>query len=308
MATVTAPVDQRSTVGPPRRRRSRLTSPGALIAYVFILPYVAFFLLFRILPTLYGIVLSFGDYGLSGAFELLGLDNYQRLFADPLFWNALKVTGLYAAIAIPVSVTVSLAMAQLCNRVLRGMSIYRSIFFLPVVTSPVLSGLIFIWIFSADGPINSLLGTVGLSPGSWLQSSGLVLPALALVSAWMNFGYNMLILLAGMLAIPQEYYEAAQLDGAGPWRRFRSVTLPLLKPALFFVLVLETVKSFQAFDTIYVMTGGGPVRASYTLTFMVYDQGFGYFDFGYASAAGVVLLVITLVFSLIQRRILGRNN
>ncbi|HLS41025.1 sugar ABC transporter permease [uncultured Georgenia sp.] len=307
MATVTAPVDQRSTVGPPRRRRSRLTSPGALIAYVFILPYVAFFLLFRILPTLYGIVLSFGDYGLSGTFELLGLDNYQRLFADPLFWNALKVTGLYAAIAIPVSVTVSLAMAQLCNRVLRGMSIYRSIFFLPVVTSPVLSGLIFIWIFSADGPINSLLGTVGLSPGSWLQSSGLVLPALALVSAWMNFGYNMLILLAGMLAIPQEYYEAAQLDGAGPWRRFRSVTLPLLKPALFFVLVLETVKSFQAFDTIYVMTGGGPVRASYTLTFMVYDQGFGYFDFGYASAVGVVLLLITLVFSLIQRRLVGRS-
>ena len=307
MATVTAPVDQRSTVGPPRPRRSRLTSPGALIAYVFILPYVAFFLLFRILPTLYGIVLSFGDYGLSGTFELLGLDNYQRLFADPLFWNALKVTGLYAAIAIPVSVTVSLAMAQLCNRVLRGMSIYRSIFFLPVVTSPVLSGLIFIWIFSADGPINSLLGTVGLSPGSWLQSSGLVLPALALVSAWMNFGYNMLILLAGMLAIPQEYYEAAQLDGAGPWRRFRSVTLPLLKPALFFVLVLETVKSFQAFDTIYVMTGGGPVRASYTLTFMVYDQGFGYFDFGYASAVGVVLLLITLVFSLIQRRLVGRS-
>lgn len=308
MATVTAPVDQRPVADPPRPKRSILTSRGAVIAYVFILPYVAFFTIFRIIPALYGIVLSFGDYGLSGTFELLGLDNYERLFADPLFWNALKVTGLYAAIAIPVTVAISVAMAQLCNRALRGMSFYRSIFFLPVVTSPVLSGLIFIWIFSADGPINSVLALVGITPGSWLQHNGLVLPALALVSAWMNFGYNMLILLAGMLAIPQDYYEAAQLDGAGPWRRFRSITLPLLKPALFFVLILETVKSFQAFDTIYVMTGGGPVRSSYTLTFMVYDQGFGYFDFGYASAAGVVLLVITLVFSLIQRRILGRNN
>ena len=143
---------------------------------------------------------------------------------------------------------------------------------------------------------------------NWLQSSFWVLPSLALVSAWMNFGYNMLILLAGMLAIPADYYEAASLDGANAWQRFRNVTLPLLKPALFFVLVLETVKSFQVFDTIYVMTSGGPVRASYTLTYMIYDQGFGYFDFGYASAAGVVLLVITLIFSLIQRRLVGRTS
>src|SRR5699024_6865104 len=192
---------------------------------------------------------------------------------------------------------------------LRGMSFYRSIYFLPVVTSAVLSGIIFIWIFSHEGPLNSLLGLLGINiNSSWLQSNLLVLPALALVSAWMNFGYNMLILLAGMLAIPQEYYEAAQVDGAPAWRRFISITLPLLKPSLFFVLVLETIKSFQAFDTIYVMTGGGPVRESYTLTYMIFDQGFGYFDFGYASAAGVVLLVVTLVFSLIQRRLVGGTD
>ncbi|WP_022918396.1 carbohydrate ABC transporter permease [Ruania albidiflava] len=306
MVSTIAPADQ-PALAPPRRKQPMWRSPGAVAAYIFILPYVIFFVAFRILPALYGVALSFGDYSLSGTFELLGLDNYVRLFADPLFWNALRVTGIYALIAIPLTVAISLGMAQLCNRVLRGMSFYRSIFFLPVVTSPVLSGIIFIWLFSTDGPINTALSAIGLPTGSWLQSSVLVLPALALVSAWMNFGYNMLILLAGMLAIPQEYYEAAQLDGASPWRRFRSVTLPLLKPALFFVLVLETVKSFQAFDTIYVMTSGGPVRSSYTLTYMIYDQGFGYFDFGYASATGVVLLVITLVFSLIQRRLIGRN-
>ncbi|GAA4430698.1 sugar ABC transporter permease [Georgenia halophila] len=304
MATITAPTPQVRK----EPRRKIWTSNGALIAYVFILPYVLFFTIFRIIPALYGIVLSFGEYSLGGSLELLGLDNYRRLFADELFWNALKVTGIYAAVAIPMTVAISLAMAQLCNRVMRGMSFYRSIFFLPVVTSPVLSGLVFIWIFSPDGPLNWVLGSVGIPATNWLQSSFWVLPSLALVSAWMNFGYNMLILLAGMLAIPQDYYEAAQLDGANAWQRFVKMTLPLLKPALFFVLVLETVKSFQVFDTIYVMTGGGPVRASYTLTYMIYDQGFGYFDFGYASAAGVVLLVITLIFSLIQRRLVGRSH
>ena len=301
--------DRRAHVQPKKdAARDLLVSRGALVAYAFIFPYVAFFLAFRIVPALYGILLSFGDYSLSGRFDLVGLDNFARLVGDQVFWNSLRVTGIYAALAIPLSVVLALIMAQLCNRTLRGMSIYRSLFFLPVVTSPVLSGIIFIWVFSGDGPIDAALSGIGLDLGNWLQSQILVLPALALVSAWSNFGYNMLILLAGMLAIPKDYYEAAELDGAGAWKRFRFMTLPLLKPALFFVLVLETVRSFQAFDTIYVMTGGGPARASYTLTYMIFDQGFGYFEFGYASAVGVVLLVITLAFSLIQRRLIGRSE
>lgn len=284
-----------------------LFSRGALIAYSFILPYLAFFAAFRIIPALYGVLLSFGDYSLAGNLTFSGLDNFIRLFQDDLFWNSLRVTVVYSLLAISLSVLLSLAMAQLCNRSLRGMAVYRSLFFLPVVTSPVLSGIVFVWIFSGDGPINAVLNGFGIDPGSWLQSETLVLPALAIVAAWSNFGYNMLILLAGMLAIPRDYYEAAELDGAGAWQRFRHMTLPLLKPSLFFVLVLETVKSFQAFDTIYVMTGGGPAGGSYTLTYMIYDQGFGYFEFGYASAVGLVLLAITLTFSLIQRRFIGRS-
>lgn len=289
-------------------RGSVLRSNGALIAYVFILPYVVFFLVFRIMPAIYAGVLSFAKYGLSGSVEIIGLDNYTRLFADPLFWNSLRVTVVYTVIAIPLTMAIALAMAALCNRTLRGMSFYRTIFFLPVVTSPVMSGIIWVWIFSTDGPLTWMLETLHLPAPNWLQSEVFVLPALAIVSAWSNFGYDMLILLAGMLAIPREYYEAAEIDGSSAWQRFRHITLPLLKPALFFVLVLEIIRSFQVFDTIFVMTGGGPVRASYSLTFMIYDQGFGYFDFGYASAAGMVLLVITLVVSLVQRRILGRTE
>ncbi|MPV36455.1 ABC transporter permease subunit [Georgenia subflava] len=283
-------------------------SKGAVAAYIFILPYVVFFLAFRILPAIYAGVLSFAEYGLSGSVEFIGLDNYARLLSDDLFWNSLRVTGIYTVIAIPLTVAISLGIAALCNRTLRGMSFYRTIFFLPVVTSPVMSGIIWVWIFSQNGPLTWLFNTLHVPSPDWLQSEIFVLPALAIVSAWSNFGYDMLILLAGMLAIPTEYYEAAELDGTNGWQRFRHVTLPLLKPALFFVVVLEIIRSFQVFDTIFVMTGGGPVRASYSLTFLIYDQGFGYFEFGYASAAGMVLLAITLVVSLLQRRLLGRST
>jgi multiple sugar transport system permease protein len=311
VATASASIDEDAHGTPPevrRRRRPWWRSKSAIAAYIFIAPYLVFFAVFRIYPAVYGIGLSFGEYSLAGAFRFIGQENYAKLVEDPVFWESLRVTFKYAAISMPLTVILSVAMAQLCNRMMRGMAFYRSIFFLPAVTSPVLSGLIFVWIFSDSGPINSIFAAVGLPTVSWLQDSFWVLPSLALVSAWMNFGYNMLILLAGMLAIPQEYYEAAALDGANAWQRFWRITVPCLRPALFFVLVLETVKSFQTFDTIFVMTGGGPVRSSYTLTFMIYDQGFGYFDFGYASAVGVVLLVITLVFSLIQRRLVGRDD
>ncbi|WP_309127332.1 sugar ABC transporter permease [Microbacterium sp.] len=311
--STTLPAPPVSTPEPPaaapiRRRRPWWQSKEAISAYIFIGPMVLLFAVFRIWPALYGIVLAFGDYTLRRTFTFIGLDHFVRLFQDPIFWDALSVTMIFAAIQMPMAMIVSLAMAQLCNRVMRGMAVYRSIFFLPTVTSSVLIALVFMWIFSGAGPINALLEAIGLEPIGWLTDRFWVLPTLAILSVWSSFGYNMLILLAGMLAIPQEYYEAASLDGANGWRKFWHITLPNLKPALFFVLIIETIKSLQTFDTIFVMTGGGPARGSYTLTFMIYDQGFGYFDFGYASAVGVVLLIITLALSLIQRRLVGKSE
>lgn len=281
-------------------------SDKAVIAYVFLAPYIILFTIFRIIPTCLGMFLSITNWKISGDYDIVGTANFERLFADPLFWNGLRVTLVYALIAIPLTVTISMGMALLCNKAVRGIGFYRSVYFLPVVTSAVMSGIVFIWMFGHEGPINAALGAVGLPAVGWLQSEALVLPSLALVSAWQNFGYDMLILLAGLLAIPKDYYEAANLDGASGPRQFWHITLPLVRPALFFVVVLEIIRAFQVFDTIYVMTGGGPVRASYSLTYMIYDQGFGYFDFGYASAAGVVLLVLTLIVSLVQRRWLGK--
>ena len=282
---------------------SRQRRNGSDMALLFIAPYLVLFLVFRIGPAIAGMLLSFGKYQITGNVQSVGLANFRRLFADSLFWNALRVTAVYTAIAVPLTLIVALVMAQLCVRSIRGIQVYRMLFFLPVITSLVTTGVIWQWMYSEHGPLNWLFGLVGVGPVPWLSSGRMVLPALSLLSVWTRFGYDMLILLAGLLAIPEEYHEAAQIDGASAWRAYWHVTLPQLKPALFFVIILEIVQSFQIFDVIYVMTGGGPVRASYSLVFFVYDQGFHYFDFGYASAAGVVLFVITLVVSLVQRRL-----
>jgi multiple sugar transport system permease protein len=205
-------------------------------------------------------------------------------------------------------VLVSLGTALLLNAVIFMRGLFRSMLFLPYVTSFVFAGIIWRWIYEFDGLLNGLLTKVDLGPVQVLESSSLVLPALAVVSCWKGFGYSMLILLAGLKAIPGSYMEAARVDGAGAWQRFRSITLPLLKPALFFVLVIETISSFQVFDTIYVMTGGGPAKASYTLIYGIYERGFRFFEFGYAATWGMVLFAIVLAISLIQRRFLGRGN
>jgi multiple sugar transport system permease protein len=149
---------------------------------------------------------------------------------------------------------------------------------------------------------------VSIGPIDFLADSNLVLPSIAVTSAWKGFGYSMLILLAGLQAVPRSYLEAAMIDGASTWQRFRYITLPQLRPVLFFVLVIETIGAFQVFDAVYVMTGGGPVRSSYSLVYFLYDSGFKYFDFGYASAIGLMLFAIVLVVSLVQRRLVGRDD
>lgn len=284
-------------------RFRRLRRSGSGIALLFVAPYLLLFVLFRILPTIAGMLLSLAKYQITGIVEWRGLSNFERLFADSLFWNALRVTAVYTVIAVPLTLIVALVMAQLCARSIRGIKIYRALYFLPVITSLVTTGVIWQWLYAEHGPLNALFGLIGVGPVPWLSSGAMVLPSLSLLSVWTRFGYDMLILLAGLLAIPKEYTEAAMIDGASAWQRFWRITVPQLKPALFFVVILELVQSFQVFDVIYVMTGGGPVRSSYSLVFFVYDQGFHYFDFGYASAAGVVLFAITLVVSLVQRRL-----
>lgn len=293
---------------PERRRRSPMARRDAMAGMLFVLPCFLLFLVFRFGPAIAGSLLGFFDYQVGGSAHWKGLTNFQRLWHDEVFWSALRITLLYALFAVPTTIVAALGMALLTRRGFRGVKFFRSVFFLPVITSLVLAGAIFRWVFSEGGPWSTLLGWVGLGHTAWLEDTTFVIPALALVGVWSRFGYDMLILLAALQNVPRELEEAATMDGAGPWQRFRHIVFPQLRPALFFLAIIETTMSFQAFDSVYVMTSGGPAHASYTLVFDLYEQGFKYMDFGYSGAIGLALFVMTLVVALIQRLLLGREK
>lgn len=285
--------------------RHRLRDP--VTGLLFVLPMLVLFLIFRFVPAFGAAGMSLTDYQISGEWTFTGADNYVRLLGDPIFLGSLRVTVVYAAIYVPLTVVVAMGTALLLNSVIFMKGLFRGMLFLPYVTSFVFAGVIWRWIYDFDGLLNGLLAGLDLGPVGFLDDTALVLPSLALVQVWKGFGYSMLILLAGLKSIPTSYLEAARIDGASAWQRFRFIMLPLVRPALFFVLVIETIGAFQTFDMIYVMTGGGPSRASYNLIYALYDQGFKFFDLGYAATIGVVLFALVFVVSMIQRRLLDRS-
>lgn len=291
------------------RKIAPLRRHDARAGLLFVAPMLLLFLMFRFGPVLGAGFLSLTDYRLSGEWEFIGAENYSRLIDDDLFWESLGVTTLYTAVYVPLTVGLALGTAMLLHRTIWLRGFFRGVFFLPYVTSIVLAAVVWKWIYEVeDGLLNSALGALSLGSVDFLGSDSLVLPSIAATSAWKGFGYSMLILLAGLQSIPKAVTEAATIDGAGGWQRFRHITLPMLRPVLFFVLVIEAIQAFQVFDQMYVMTAGGPVRSSYSLVYFLYDTGFKYFDFGYASALGLVLFVVVLVFSLIQRWLIGRDD
>lgn len=296
------------STAPRRSGRSGMARREARIGLLFALPVFLLFLAFRFGPAVAGVALSFFDYDIAGTITWEGLANFRRMVADPVFWQSLRVTVLYSVFAVPLSVGLSLVMALAVRRKFRGVGFFRSVFFLPVITSLVLAGTVFVWVFSTGGPVSSISSWLGAGGQSWLSSTVMVIPALVLVGVWSRFGYGMLILIAALQDVPRELEEAALTDGAGPWARFRYIVAPHLRPSLFFLAVIETTASFQVFDLIFVMTQGGPARGSYTLVYMLYDQGFKYVNYGYAAAIGVALFVMTVVVAVIQRRFLGRES
>jgi multiple sugar transport system permease protein len=290
---------------PPSSRRKRR---GALIGFGFVLPMFLLFVAFRFAPFLGGVGLAFSNMDLGGEISWAGLENFRHMLADQLFWKALTVTLIYTLIAVPLVIAVSIGLALLVRRAFAGVRFFRSVFFLPVITSLVLAGVVFIWIFNDDGPVPSLMSALGIPTGSWLTSSALALPAVAIVAAWGRFGFDMLVVLARLNEIPRELEEAALIDGAGPWQRFRHLILPQLRSVVFFLVVIETIASFQVFDAVYIMTAGGPVNSTYTLGYMLYDQAFKFFNFGYSAAVSMVLFVVVLIFTMIQRLAFGRDE
>jgi multiple sugar transport system permease protein len=278
-------------------------------AYLFVLPMLALVVVFRGVPLVVSGYFSMTDASWSGVGRFIGLANYGDLLQDPLFWTSLRVTLLYTAISVPLTVGVGLVTALVLHNLLRGAVLLRTLFFLPYVTSLVLAAVVWHWIFAADdGLLNGLLDLIGLGPVPFLSGTDLTVGSLAVVGAWKGFGYSMLILLAGLRTVPAEQREAAAMDGARGWSMFRHVTFGQLRPLLLFCVFVETVTSLHVFDLAYVMTGGGPARSSYTLVMNLYERGFRYFDFGYASAIGIAVTIVAAVVSLAQWKIFGEGT
>jgi multiple sugar transport system permease protein len=289
--------------------RSRISA-----AWWFLAPALLVIGTFFLLPVLASLFLSLSDFDIYGvaSFEnvrLVGLGNYLRLLRDPLFWTALENTFYFVAVGGPLSVAVSLGTALLVNaKLVRFKGFFRTIYFAPVVTTLVAVAVVWRYLYHPRfGLLNYVLGLVGIEPIDWLGDPNWAMPAIILLAIWKNFGYNMIIFVAGLQAIPGELYEAAKLDGAGPWQQFRHVTLPMLAPTFLFVGVITMIGYFQLFAEPYVMTQGGPLHSTLSVVLYMYEQGFRWWEMGYAASIAFVLFLIILAATAVQMKLQRRS-
>jgi len=278
-------------------------------AWIFLAVPLVLFVVFLLVPIVIALTLSFTDYAVIGDFDWVGIDNYARMFEDPIFWIALRNTAYYTALYVPLGLVVALATAMLLNRSTRTARIFRTLFYIPVVSSTVATAAIWFWLLNPQyGLLNVTLGWFGINGPAWLYDSQWAMIAIVIMSVWAGFGANMIIFLAALQGVPTELVEAARLDGAGAWRVLWYVTLPAISRSTFLILTLLLIAAFQVFDQAYVLTKGGPGNSTLTLVYYIYDRGFGRLEMGYASALSFVLFLIILVFSIGNARATGRST
>lgn len=293
----------------PAKRRS-LKARETRAAWLFLLPSGLHFLVFTVIALVASLVISTWQWDLVTPHESVGLGNYTGLLHDAAFWQSLGITLLYSAITIPSGIALGLVIAMALNTKLRGVKVFRFIYFIPYVAPMAAVALLWRWIYNSDfGLLNWALSSI--LPGEihidWLGTPYLALVAVAAMDVWKNLGWSLTIFTAGLLAIPQHYYEAAALDGASPWQRFRLITFPLLAPTTFFLVVMGVIGSFQTFDSIYLMLGDTPGPEAVTYNFYIWSEGFRYQSMGYASALSWVLFLIIGGITFIQFKFINKR-
>ncbi|MEW6712080.1 MAG: sugar ABC transporter permease [Candidatus Riflebacteria bacterium] len=267
-------------------------------------------MVFWLYPLVYALLMSFCDFNAfhPDLFRFVGFANYLRLLHDPEFIQAFKNTLIFVVGTTPVTTILALALALMINRVCCGTGFFRSVFFLPSIVSIVVTATIFKSIYAPVGILNRILEFFSIPGHAWLVEKGLALPAIMMMSIWSFTGYYMVLYLAALKAVPRQYYEAAEVDGASDWQQFRYITLPQIRYMTIFILVMNTIRSWQVFPEIFTLTRGGPVGSTNTIVHLLYDTAFRYHQMGYASAMSYVLLFIVLALSVVQMRILGRRG
>ena len=270
--------------------------------YLFILPSLVIFITFMIIPIFMGLYISLTDYDGFKTMNFVGLQNYAAMFKDSYFLVSFKNNIVYTLFTVPGTMILSLLLAVAVNKGIKGSSVFKTVFFFPYITSMVAVGIIWTLLFNPTvGPINNFIKSIGIAnPPGWLLSTKSALPAVMIVTVWKWSGYYMIIFLAGLQGIPKQLYEASEVDGASGLTKFFHITLPLLSPTTFLILILLIINSFQVFDLINIMTEGGPGRATNVLVYRIYQEGFKYMHFGYASAEAYFLFAIILIITGIQ--------
>lgn len=281
-------------------------------AYLFLLPSLIIFVVFTFFPAIFSIVVSLFRWNMPAKAVFIGFENYRYLFTDPfespVFWKSILNT-FYFTLGVPLNLAVSLLLALLLNRKIRGVGILRTVYFLPAITSVTAVSIVWLWLYhpAQYGLFNSLLIQLGLPLQRWLRDPVLAMPCLIAMGIWSGMGYNIIIFLAGLQSIPRTLYEAAEIDGAGPLTLFRRVTFPLLGPTVFYILTVGMINSLKAFTEIDVMTQGGPLGATTTLSYYLYQNAFQFFQMGKASAVAVLLFIMLLALTWMEFRYVDRR-
>jgi len=294
---------------PPARVRIPLGQRETVAGYLFLLPNMIGFLIFTAFAVVASAAISLTSWDLLSDPEFVGLQNYIELLTDdPLFRTVLWNTFYFTVVSVPASTILALGLALMFNTGLRAIPLFRAMYFLPVITATVVVALIWRWFFNPDfGILNYVLYELGVdSPPNWLATRTWAMPSVIILSVWKQVGYNMVIFLAGLQAIPSSLYEAASIDGAGRWQRFRNITLPLLTPTTFFVLVISIIGSLQVFDAVLVLTDGGPANATRTIVFHIWEEAFVFLEMGYAAAVAWILFIMVFLVTLLQWKLQAR--
>jgi multiple sugar transport system permease protein len=286
-----------------RRRKGPRAGEGWW-ALLFLAPTLLGLALLSAGPILASFAISLTSWDLLRAPQFVGAANFVSLASDPRFIVSLRNTAIYTILSVPIGMALALGLALALNQSLRGIALIRTAYFLPVVTSATAVGLVWAWIYSpASGLLNQAIGVVGLPAQRWVSDPFWAMPAIVAMSIWQGLGINVIVFLAGLQGIPQEYYDAASVDGAGRWARLRNVTLPLLTPSIFFTGILSLIGSFQVFDQVYILARPGkPTEATITLVYFIYETGFKFFRMGEAAAASWILFLIVAVLSVVYFR------
>ena len=277
--------------------------------YLLLLPAIAVLTVFFFIPFIQTIFLGFQDY--SGSIynpQWVGFENYIKLFHSHIFYQVLLNTFLYLIIAVPVLVIFPLFLAILINQKLRGITLYKLLIYFPVIVSIVVAAIAFKWLYAQEGILNYIISLLGINPVGWLTDTRFALISVAFVTIWKGIGYYMMIYLAALMSVPQELYEACDVDGAGFFNKHLTVTIPHIMPVIALVTTISSISAMKVFAEIYVMTKGGPLNSSKTIVYYIYERAFENLDLGYASALAVVLLIIVMAFSLINILCFEKNK